>query len=1292
MVSSKGRWLRVNRALCELFGYSEAELLNLGIADVTHPDDVEFSLENLRRAIAGQQRTFQIEKRYIHRDGHFITALLNISLVHDSEGKPAYFITHIQDISERKRAETEMKRTLQRLNDAQRIGQIGDWEFNLQTGAITWSPQVFEILGRNPVLGPPRDCAENAALFSVESQALMAERLERATASGEPQEYELEARRSTGEWLHVLGRAVPRRDESGEVAGLYGTLQDITGQKVAEGQLRKSRTGLQNAQRIARLGSWEWDLSTNEVECSQEIYQIFGFPPSELRITHAIFMEAIHPADREAVRLSAEGAVAGGKAFDVDHRICHPDGSERFVHTMGEVTRDHSGTPICMAGTVHDITARKRIEQDLRAAEEKYRSIFENASEGIFQNTPAGVMISANPALARILGFDSPEELIKERNDIGHQGYADPSQREEFQRLVEKDGVVNDFVYEVKRKDGTIICVSENVRAVCDAAGTVLYYEGSAEDITESRRSDEILNESERRFRFLNDLSEATRSLSAPAEIMATVATLLGKHLGISRCAYAEVEEDGDHFVVRGNYLSGCASIMGRYQLSGFGEHTHSGLSAGRTIVLRDVGVELAPPDGDAYDALAIKAMIACPLTKNGRLVAAMAVHHLAPRDWSRWDIALVEEVTERCWSILERARAALEVREREEHLRLVIAASNDGVFEHDFDSDALTWSDRMFEMLGLERSSFVPTLAAFTALLHSEDLVPFERAAREQVATGNRYAQHLRIARADGSYGSFLARASAVLDDAGRATGLVGCLSDLTSLVSAEQKLLEQASLLDLAHDAIMVHDMDDRITYWNAGAEQLYGWRADEVLGKTSSSFLHHEGPSAIAGARAAMIERGEWAGERKHLRKSGVPVIVRSRWTLVRDEAGEPKAALIINTDVTEQKKVEEQFLRAQRLESIGTLASGVAHDLNNILVPILMVAPILRGDVSASDRTKFLDIVEASAQRGASIVRQVLTFARGAEGDRVLLQPIYLLQEIAKIAQETFPKKISVRTRYPENIRMIEADATQLHQVLLNLCINARDAMPNGGTLTVELADFDVDDQYASMTPGAVAGPYVTLRVTDTGTGIARHLIDKIFDPFFTTKEAGVGTGLGLSTVIGIVKSHGGFMKVESEAGQTSFKVFLPAAAGVATAAKERVKINIPRGNGELILVVDDEEPIREIAEALLVRQGYRVMTAPDGPSAIALFAQRSHEIDVVMTDMSMPFMDGVALIRTLRKMKPAVRVILSSGSAEGSERPEWRELGVNASLAKPYDQQQLLLCLQQVIQPSLPAAA
>jgi PAS domain S-box-containing protein len=508
--------------------------------------------------------------------------------------------------------------------------------------------------------------------------------------------------------------------------------------------------------------------------------------------------------------------------------------------------------------------------------------------------------------------------------------------------------------------------------------------------------------------------------------------------------------------------------------------------------------------------------------------------------------------------------------------------------------------------------------------------------------------------------------------------------INDITERKQAEQKLLEQANLLNLAQDAIMVRGMDDRIEFWNSGAEHLYGWSAEEVRGQPSSDFLDYEKPVKILAERT-LLETGAWSGECRHLTKQGGAVIVRSRWTLVRDEDGRPKAKLIITTDVTEQKKLETHLLRAQRLESIGTLASGVAHDLNNILTPILMCTEVLKRNPAQEDLPPLISMIEESARRGANVVKQVLTFARGIEGERVVIKPVHLIEEMIDIARETFPKTIEILSRYPNDLWSIKGDPTQLHQVLLNLSVNARDAMVNGGRLTLGAENFDVDESYATMMPGAKPGPHVMLRVADTGRGMPQATIDKIFDPFFTTKEVGKGTGLGLSTTLGIVKSHGGFISVESEPSKgTTFKVFLPVAAIQEELTQSKTSIVPIQGNGELILVVDDEPNILGVTKIILEKHHYDVLSAGDGPEALAIFAQQMQAINLVLTDLSMPYMDGIALVRSLKKMRPDLSIVASTGQGEQAGVAELQSLGVKNFLTKPYNTERLLSTLDDTL--------
>jgi CheY-like chemotaxis protein len=314
-----------------------------------------------------------------------------------------------------------------------------------------------------------------------------------------------------------------------------------------------------------------------------------------------------------------------------------------------------------------------------------------------------------------------------------------------------------------------------------------------------------------------------------------------------------------------------------------------------------------------------------------------------------------------------------------------------------------------------------------------------------------------------------------------------------------------------------------------------------------------------------------------------------------------------------------------------------------------------------------------------------VKQVLTFARGIEGERVVIKPSHLIQEMIDIAQNTFPKAIELRSQYPEDIWLVQVDPTQLHQVLLNLSVNARDAMPNGGRLTLGAENFEVDESCASTTPGAKPGPHVMFWVTDTGAGMSRATIDKIFDPFFTTKEIGKGTGLGLSTVLGIIKSHGGFISVQSEIGTgTTFKIFLPAKVNEESSPQSGMSAGRLDGNGEHVLVVDDEPGIVRMTKLILEQHNYHVLTAEGGPDALALIAQQIEPIKIVLTDMSMPFMDGVALVRSIQKMKPATMFIASTGQGEETRTGELESLGVRNLLTKPYDTHKLLTTVRDTL--------
>ena len=500
-----------------------------------------------------------------------------------------------------------------------------------------------------------------------------------------------------------------------------------------------------------------------------------------------------------------------------------------------------------------------------------------------------------------------------------------------------------------------------------------------------------------------------------------------------------------------------------------------------------------------------------------------------------------------------------------------------------------------------------------------------------------------------------------------------------------AEGRVREQAALLNKARDAIMVMDTTGGITFWNAGAERIYGWSAEEVLqGMNAASFWKFDEQKHQDALRQT-IQREEWHGELTQSTKDGRTIFVESRWSLIRDHENKPKSILIINTDITERKKLEAQFFRAQRLESIGTLAGGIAHDLNNVLTPILVSLKLLR-EMKGETPAEVLDTLEASAHRGASIVQQVLSFARGVEGEKAVLQVKHPLNEVVKIAKDVFPRTIEIRSHFEQDLWPVTGDATQLHQVFMNLVVNARDAMPNGGRITIESRNTKIDENYARMQPEAKPGPYVVISVSDTGTGIAPAVLPKIFEPFFTTKDIGKGTGLGLSTAAGIVRSHSGFLAVYSELGQgSSFKVYLPAAESRPESQPEqRGTSALLQGHGEMVMVVDDEAAIREIIKVTLENNGYKVITANDGTEAVAAFATQKRKVHAVMVDLMMPFMDGIATIRALQKMQPTTKIIGISGLMDQARIGQLNEIGGVCFLAKPFTTEQILAMLAKVL--------
>ncbi len=526
-------------------------------------------------------------------------------------------------------------------------------------------------------------------------------------------------------------------------------------------------------------------------------------------------------------------------------------------------------------------------------------------------------------------------------------------------------------------------------------------------------------------------------------------------------------------------------------------------------------------------------------------------------------------------------------------------------------------------------------------------------------------------------------------LSDAhGKRIGLQGIFWDITKAREDAEAVHQQADLLDRVQDAIIVIGFDGKVTFWNQGAKRLYDWSAKEARGRDLVELLGLD-PYEFERARDRVGRKDGWTGEVRQVTKDGSEVIADSHWSIVRDRQGEPQSIIIINSDATEKVRLKNDFLRAQRMEGVGSLASGLAHDLNNVLAPILMSAQMFRSGLEGEEMEEVVQTIENCAERGALMLRQLLAFGRGAEGQREVVQPRLLMEEMAKIMRETFPKDVQVSDSYADDLWTTMGDATQIHQVLLNLMVNARDAMPDGGAIRMSAENAVLNNINEPGFPDAQDGPYVVITVSDTGEGIPHEVREKIFDPFFSTKTRDKGTGLGLSTTMGIVKGHRGFIRMESRPAKgTTFRVFLPAGDAEGTRLILRQDVSADAGHlPDRVLLVDDEPGVLLMLKRILGRSGVEVVTAKNGVEALAELERPDHGVQLIITDIDMPEMNGMELVARLREGTHDTPIVVSTGlNTDEKIRPLLEQMGIREFLVKPYAVNSLLTSMKRAMSP------
>jgi two-component system, cell cycle sensor histidine kinase and response regulator CckA len=896
-----------------------------------------------------------------------------------------------------------------------------------------------------------------------------------------------------------------------------------------------------------------------------------------------------------------------------------------------------------LAGTAAAALESASLYLQVQQAEEKYRSIFENAIEGIFQATPEGRFITVNPSLARIMGYDSPQDMIATVTDAAVQFFVDPESRAEAARIEKEEGFLRGFEFQAYRKDGTTIWLSGNRHSVRNEAGVELYREGSVEDITERRRVEEALRESEERYKGLIDSA------------FDGVVILRDRTIVSANRAYAEmfgysVEEVIGQSVLKFTapeyqdlVLNQIAQAESTYESVGLGnDGTHIPIEISgqvcmydgqpaRLAAVRDITerkrVEEVQTRRAAHalfraDVSAALAVSRAPLRATLELCATAMVQHLAAAFARVWTLNSEGDVLEL------QASAGMYTHIDGAHGRVPVGSFKIGKIAQErvphITNDVQT-DPRVSDKEWAQHEGMV-AFAGYPLLLENRLLGVMAMFSRTELAE----------------------------DTLDALASVADLMSQGIERKRAEEDLRQSEEryrdLVENAHDIIYSHDLEGNYTSMNKAGESITGYPTEQVLTMNLSQLMS---PEHLRKAQE-MLERkldGEkvTAYEVELIAKDGRRVAVEANTKLVLLD-GVPVGVQGIARDVTERKHLEDQLRQSQKLEGIGQLAGGIAHDFNNLLTAINGYSSLALQRIEGNPSVRiYLEEIKKAGDRAANLTRQLLAFGR-----KQILQPLPLslndiVTDVNKMLQRLIGEDIQLSAKLTTDLKRVKADPGQIEQVLVNLIVNARDAMPQGGKLTIETANVELDREYASTHVGVLAGAYVVLAVSDTGTGMDERVRKQIFEPFFTTKEKGKGTGLGLSTVYGIVKQSGGNIWVYSEPNHgTTFKVYLPALDSAPQSSEVRVLESvIPRGS-ETVLLVEDEEVVRGLARQILEDAGYRVLVAQQGEEAIRLCIEDAKEIHLLLTDVVMPGAGGKEVADRLGALRPGIKVLFMSG--------------------------------------------